>query len=144
MTMIDRILRVLFCAALLAAIGACTDAQEQEHEMGVAEPDPRIDPTREAVREPLRRGIEPPPEHRQPLEFSDEELRRLEERDQRRLDEVDARTLEGPQEIPTEKPLPVDKPIPEAVDDRPESLDPTDDPLIEPVGEPEPEREPAR
>jgi hypothetical protein len=145
MAAISRSLQVLILAGLLAVVGGCTDAQEQQHEMGVAEPDPQLDPTREQVREPMRRGIEPPPEHRQPLEFTDEEARERDEREQRRLDELDPRALEGPQAVPTEKPLPVDQPIPAAVDDRPESIDPTEDPLIDPIGDPEPEpgREPA-
>jgi hypothetical protein len=138
-----RTVTFLAGAALLAALGACTDRQEQRHEMEIAEPDPVLDPTREQVREPLRRGIEPPPEHRQPLEFVDEEERAAEERRQRRIDEIDPRALEGPPEVTTEQPLPVDAPIPHAQDDRPEGIDPTEEPLIDPVGEPvEPEPEP--
>jgi hypothetical protein len=145
MAAIHRLLRGLLFGVLLAPLGACTDAQEEQHEMGVAEPEPQLDPTRERFREPMREGIEPPPEHRQPLEFTDQEMRELEARDQRRLETLDPRALEGPQPIPTEKPLPVDEPVPATQDDRPESIDPGEDPLIDPIGEsePQPGRDPA-
>jgi hypothetical protein len=120
-----RTLRLLLCGALLTLGSACTERQERQHEMEVAEPDPRLDPTREALREPIRPDIEPPPEHRQPLEIHDDQPPGLEERQQARQRVDDPRTAEGPPHTPTDQPLPVDAPIPAAVDDRPEGIDPT-------------------
>jgi hypothetical protein len=133
------IARLLFCGAVLVLGSACTDRQEREHEMQVADPDPQVDPTREAVREPLREGIQPPPEHRQPPGIAEEQPPGFEERQQARQEVDDPRAAEGPPHTPTDQPLAVDQPIPEAVDDRPEGIDPTEEPLIDPIGDPQPE-----
>jgi hypothetical protein len=132
--------RAIFCAALLTLAAACTETQERDYELGVDEPAPELDPTQTQHWEPMREGIEPPPEHRQPLDFGPDETAEAEARYQRRLESDDPRAAEGPATTPTEQPLPVDAPIPTAVDDRPESIDPTEEPLIDPVGEPEPPR----
>jgi hypothetical protein len=132
--------RALCLAALVSLVSACTESQERDYEFGVDEPMPDLDPTQTQNWEPMREGIQPPPEHRQPIDFGEDDTAEAEARPQRRLDSGDPRAEEGPPTTPTEQPLPVDAPIPEAMDDRPEGLDPTQEPLIEPVGEPAPPR----
>jgi hypothetical protein len=132
--------RALCAAAVLILMGGCTEPQEREYDLGVDEPAPELDPTQTQHWEPMREGIQPPPEHRQPLDFGENDMAEAEARQQRRLESGDPRAEEGPPTTPTEQPLPVDAPIPEAVDDRPEGLDPTQEPLIDPVGDPEPPR----
>jgi hypothetical protein len=129
---------VLGCGALLVLIAACTQPQEQEYDFGVDAPDPALDPTETRNWEPMREGIEPPPEHRQPIEFRDEEEAQARERYERRLETGNLRAEEDVPNTPTEQPLPVDAPIPDAMDDRPAGIDPTEEPLIDPVGEPQP------